>query len=165
MKEIRMLKRRETAIMFAFVLSTFACSSLCAQITTPAMPNEPVTAAVIEEAQLQNQPWQSEQAQRPSPPPQNQFSEQGSVSQTGIISGTVTDVSDTPVPRASVALQGPDAADLRSVTTNENGYFEIRDVEPGRPYRTNIRATGFSEWESPVVTLDSGQSQILNATL
>jgi hypothetical protein len=165
MKDIRMIKWRKTAVMFVFVLSTFASTSLCAQGTTPALPNEPITVTGFEEAQLQNQPQQSEQAQRPSPPPQNQYSEQSSISQTGIIIGTVTDVSDTPIPGASVALQGRDASDLRLVTTNENGYFEIRDVEPGRPYQVNIRAAGFSEWDSPIVTLDPGQSDILDAKL
>jgi len=97
--------------------------------------------------------------------PQNQNEQHTSVSQPGIIMGTITDVSDTPVPGASVALQGSDSSDLRLVTTDENGYFEIRDVEPGRPYQVNIRALGFSEWDSPIVTLGSGQSEILDAKL
>ena len=98
-------------------------------------------------------------------PPQNQNEQETSVSQPGIIMGTITDVGDTPVPGASVALQGRDSSDLRLVTTDENGYFEIRDVEPGRPYQVNIRAAGFSEWDSPIVTLGSGQSEVLDAKL
>jgi hypothetical protein len=104
-------------------------------------------------------------AQRTALPPQNQNEQQTSVSQPGIIRGTITDVNDTPVPGASVTLQGRDSSDLRLVTTDENGYFEIRDVEPGRPYQVNIRAAGFSEWDSPIVTLGSGQSEILDAKL
>ena len=104
-------------------------------------------------------------AQGTALPPQNQNEQETSVSQPGIIMGTITDVGDTPVPGASVALQGRDSSDLRLVTTDENGYFEIRDVEPGRPYQVNIRAAGFSEWDSPIVTLGSGVSEILDAKL
>jgi hypothetical protein len=78
--------------------------------------------------------------------------------------GTVTDVNETPVPGATVTLQRRAAEDVRSVTTNENGFFEIRDVEPGRPYQVGIHAAGFSEWQSPVVTLDAGQSKILDVS-
>jgi hypothetical protein len=104
-------------------------------------------------------------AQSVALPQQNQNEQPTSVSQPGIIMGTIMDVNDTPVPGASVALQGRDSSDLRLVTTDENGYFEIRDVEPGRPYQVNIRAAGFSEWDSPIVTLGSGQSEILDAKL
>jgi hypothetical protein len=74
-------------------------------------------------------------------------------------------INDAPVAGASVALKGPDSTDLRIVTTDENGYFEIRDVEPGPSHKINVRAAGFSEWNSPSVTLDSGQSEILDAKL
>jgi hypothetical protein len=85
-------------------------------------------------------------------------------SRQGMIVGTVTDINDSPVPRASVALQGNDAGDVRSVATNDNGFFEIRGVEPGRSYRVIIRAAGFAEWDSPVVTLEPGQSKILDVS-
>src|SRR5277367_608773 len=81
-------------------------------------------------------------AQGTALPSQNQNEQQTSVSQPGIIMGTITDVNDTPVFGASVALQGRDSGDLRLMTTDENGYFEIRDVEPGRPYQVKIRAAG-----------------------
>jgi hypothetical protein len=84
--------------------------------------------------------------------------------QAGIIMGTVTDMNETPVPGAVVALQGAEFSDVRSVTTNENGFFEIRDVEPGRPYQVCIRAAGFAEWDSPSVTLDPGQSKMLDVS-
>ena len=41
---------------------------------------------------------------RPSHAPQNQDGEQSAVSQTGTIMGTITDVSDAPVPGAVVTL-------------------------------------------------------------
>lgn len=86
------------------------------------------------------------------------------ISRQGMIVGTVTDINDSPVPRASVALQGIDPGDVRSVATNESGFFEIRDVEPGRSYQVSIRAAGFAEWKSPVVTLEPGQSKILDVS-
>ena len=97
--------------------------------------------------------------------PTSLFAQQSSVSQPGMIRGTITDINDAPVAGASVALKGPDSTDLRIVTTDENGYFEIRDVEPGPSHKINVRAAGFSEWNSPSVTLDSGQSEILDAKL
>jgi hypothetical protein len=96
-------------------------------------------------------------------PPNNENNT--SVSQLGIIMGTISDVNDTPVSGAAVALQGPDSSDLRLVTTDENGFFEIRDVQPGRPYQVNVRAEGFSEWDSPIITLGSGRSEMLDAKL
>ncbi len=90
------------------------------------------------------------------------------IPQTGIIVGTVTDVNDAPVSGASVVLQepgsSPNSSADRSITTNENGFFEIRDVEPGRPYVVSIRAAGFAEWDSPAVTLEPGQSKILDVS-
>ena len=76
--------------------------------------------------------------------------------------GTITDVSETPVPGAEVILQGSDSSDVRSVTTNENGFFEIRDVEAGLPYEVRIRAAGFAEWDSPRSLLSPGHSTILD---
>jgi carboxypeptidase family protein len=103
-------------------------------------------------------------AQAPAGPLPSDPAETAGSSQTGIILGTVTDLNDSPVPGATVALQGSDAGDIRSVTTNESGFFEIRDVEPGLPYKVIIRAAGFSEWDSPAVTLEPGQSKILDVS-
>ena len=73
-------------------------------------------------------------------------------------------MNDSPVAGASVALQGPEPGDIRTVTTNDSGFFEIRDVAAGRPYTVSIRAAGFSEWDSPAVTLEPGQSRILDVS-
>lgn len=74
-------------------------------------------------------------------------------------------MNDAPVSGVTVALQGSDFSpnsEVRTVTTNESGFFEIRDVVAGRPYVVSIRAAGFSEWDSPAVTLEPGQSKILD---
>jgi Carboxypeptidase regulatory-like domain len=121
-------------------LFTFASASLFAQVTALSPPEDLITTASGHKVQLP------------------------SVSQTGIILGTVTDINDAPVSGAGVSLQGRDPNDFRSVATNENGFFEIRDVQPGVPYEVSIRAEGFAEWESPVVTLEPGQSKILDVS-
>ena len=61
-----------------------------------------------------------------------------------------------------MTLQGVDPSDIRSVTTNENGFYEIRDIASGCTYQLSVRSAGFSEWESPAITLDPGQSKILD---
>src|SRR5579864_1120168 len=81
--------------------------------------------------------------------------------QLGSIVGTVTDANGDTVPDASVALQSNDATDRRTAAANNNGYFEFHDVKPGIPYQVKINAEGFSEWLSPLVTLEPGQFKIL----
>jgi hypothetical protein len=79
----------------------------------------------------------------------------------GSIVGTVTDVNGDTVPTATVVLEGNDASDRRTVVANDNGYFEFHDVKPGIPYHVKINAEGFSEWSSPLVTLEPSQFKIL----
>jgi hypothetical protein len=147
-----MRKLWRISVTHAVTLAFLASAPLFAQ-TTRSLPNDPAATLGSESARTlstgQDQPEPSNQSQVP---------------QTGIILGTVTDMNDAPVPAAIVALQEPDGSDVRSVTTNESGFFEIRDVEAGRPYGVSIRAAGFSEWDSPVVTLEPGQSKILDVS-
>lgn len=81
--------------------------------------------------------------------------------QPGIIVGTVVDVNNDPVPGASVALQGATLKSPRAVVANNNGFFELNDVEPGNPYQLTITAPDFADWTSPDVTLQPGQYLIL----
>lgn len=79
----------------------------------------------------------------------------------GTIVGTVTDVNQDTVPHARVVLVCSANNDPRSVVSNENGYFEFHDVEPGISYEVHIRAPGFADWQSPSVALEPGQFKIL----
>ncbi len=79
----------------------------------------------------------------------------------GSIVGTAIDVNGDPVPAAAIVLEGTDASERRSVTANDNGYFEIHDLKPAVPYRVQISADGFSQWSSPPVALEPGQFKIL----
>ena len=84
--------------------------------------------------------------------------------QPGIIVGTVIDVNSDAVPGATVVLQGPALKSPRTVASNNNGFFEFNDVEPGTPYHVNISAEGFASWTSPDVTLQPGQYVILTVS-
>jgi len=80
---------------------------------------------------------------------------------TGTIVGTVTDVNHDPVPQANVILQGPGISERPRVVTDDNGYFEFRNVKPGVPSRVSISAEGFADWQSPVLVLEPGQFKLL----
>lgn len=148
-----MTKFWSTPVTLALVLSASWSAPLFAQTTARSLPSDPAIAASSQEAQ----PLATGQ-EKPQPSSQSENGE------TGVIVGTVTDVNDSPVPGATVVLQGPDSGDIRSATTNESGFFEMRDVEPGRPYQVRIHAAGFSDWQSPAVTLEPGQSRILDVS-
>ena len=80
----------------------------------------------------------------------------------GIIVGTVTAVNGDTVPDATVVLEGTDATDRRTVTANDDGYFEFHDVKPGLAYQVKINVEGFAGWSSPPVTLEPSQFKILS---
>lgn len=80
----------------------------------------------------------------------------------GSIVGTVIDVNGDIVADATVALAGTDPADARTATANENGYFEFHDLKPGIPYQVKISGQGFTDWTSPQITLEPGQSRIVD---
>ncbi len=81
----------------------------------------------------------------------------GPETQTGTISGTVTDVNGDAVPGATVVLEGPSPSDHASVTTNENGFFQLHNLNPGTPYHIAVSSDGFADWTSPDVILKPGQ--------
>jgi hypothetical protein len=80
--------------------------------------------------------------------------------ETAQIIGTVIDVNGDTLPGATVVLQGPGLKDARKVLTNDNGFFEFKQVDPGT-YRVTISATAFADWTSPDLVLNPGQYLIL----
>jgi len=143
------------SVTVMLVFPAFASLAL-AQTTAPSLAGDPTAKFSTQEVQgplpRQNLPQQPNQPQSPLPPLR------------GSIVSTVTDVNDDPVLGATVVLQGPIASDRRTAATNDNGFFEIRDVEPGIPYHVAISATGFADWASPVFILDPGQYKILDVS-
>src|ERR1700730_6805860 len=79
---------------------------------------------------------------------------------TGIIVGTVTDVNNDTVAGATVGLEGPALTNPRTVVSNDNGFFEFNDVEPGTSYSVTVSAQGFASWTSPPIFLKPGQYAI-----
>lgn len=82
---------------------------------------------------------------------------------TGIIVGTVTDVNDETVPLATVALEDAALKDPRTVVSNDNGFFEFNDVEPGT-YQVTVSAQGFANWTSAAIIIKPGQYVILTGS-
>ena len=74
----------------------------------------------------------------------------------GIITGTVTDVNGDTVIGASVVLQDSNHNDLRKVVSDDNGFFQFAQLEPG-PYRVTITAESFADWTSTELALNTSQ--------
>jgi hypothetical protein len=83
---------------------------------------------------------------------------------TGTIVGTVTDANNDTIIGANVVLVGPTPKAPRTVVSNDTGFFQFNDVEPGTRYRVNIRAQGFADWTSPPLVLRPGQYAILTGS-
>lgn len=83
-----------------------------------------------------------------------------STPQTANITGTVTDVNGDTLSGATVVLQGPGLKDPRKVLSDDNGFFEFKQLDPGT-YRVTITAQEFADWTSPDLVLNPGQYLIL----
>jgi len=79
---------------------------------------------------------------------------------SGHITGTVTDVNGDTLSGATVTLQGPGLKDPSKIMSDDNGFFEFKQLVPGN-YRVIITAQGFGDWTSPDLVLNSGQYLIL----
>src|SRR5579863_353661 len=77
--------------------------------------------------------------------------------EAGTISGTVLDVSGTPVPGATVELAGVAGSALKTAA-NEDGVFTLESVPAGAGLRVVIHAKGFQAWTSAPMTLAAGQT-------
>jgi hypothetical protein len=84
--------------------------------------------------------------------------------QPGIIVGTAVDVNDDAIPGATVSLEGRVVSDSRTIVSNDNGYFEFKDLEPETSYHVTISAPGFANWTSPEIMLKPGQYVIVKGT-
>ena len=82
----------------------------------------------------------------------------------GIISGRVYDSAGRIVPKASVTVRNVDTNVTWTATTNDTGYYEVRDLNPG-PYEVLIEASTFEQLKQTGITLLAGQNPSLDATL
>ncbi|HZR55997.1 MAG TPA: carboxypeptidase-like regulatory domain-containing protein [Terriglobales bacterium] len=81
-----------------------------------------------------------------------------------IIVGTVTDVNDATIAGATVILQALAGKISRTLITNNTGFFQFNDLEPGTTYRISVNAKGFANWTSPPIILQPGQYAILKGS-
>lgn len=76
--------------------------------------------------------------------------------QSGSIIGTVMDTNNDTVPGATVTVDGADS-NRPPVTTNDDGFFVLKDLRPAVPYHVRVSAKGFAGWTSPEISLKPGQ--------
>jgi hypothetical protein len=81
--------------------------------------------------------------------------------QPGTITGTVLDINGGVVPNATVLLNGSEPDEQRSITTGDNGFFQLISVRPGADYHIVVRAHDFTDWNSSAITVSPGQYIIL----
>ncbi len=81
----------------------------------------------------------------------------------GHITGTVTDTNGDTLAGATVVLQGPGLKDPLKFLSDDYGFFEFKQLDPGT-YRVTITAPDFADWTSPDLVLNPGQYLILTGT-
>ncbi|HWS55603.1 MAG TPA: TonB-dependent receptor [Pyrinomonadaceae bacterium] len=84
---------------------------------------------------------------------------------TGAIEGTVVDVNGAAVPGVTVAVTGPNLIREQSATTNEEGYFNIPQIPPGRYTLVVEAARGFGRFEQADVEVNLTRRSTLAVTL
>src|SRR6267154_3377029 len=83
--------------------------------------------------------------------------------ESGHITGTVSDVNNDTLSGATVVLEGSGLKDPRKVLSDDNGFFEFDQLDPGT-YRVTITGKEFANWTSPDFTVHPGQYLILENT-
>jgi len=79
---------------------------------------------------------------------------------TGQITGTVTDTNGDTLSGATVVLQGLTLKHPLKLVSNDNGYFDFKQLDAGT-YSVTITAPDFADWTSPVLVLSPSQYMIL----
>ncbi|MBV8708417.1 MAG: carboxypeptidase regulatory-like domain-containing protein, partial [Acidobacteriaceae bacterium] len=75
---------------------------------------------------------------------------------TGVIFGTITDVSGSTVAAVSVTAANEATAVSTTVKSNEEGYYLLPDLPPGR-YKVSAEAPGFRTMERTGIVLEVDQ--------
>ena len=83
---------------------------------------------------------------------------------TAQLNGTVLDSSGRAVPKAQVGLRSVDTNQSYASTTNEDGFYVVPSLSPGR-YDLTIAASGFAKYQQTGISLSVGQAATVNVTL
>ena len=75
---------------------------------------------------------------------------------TAQLNGTVHDASEGAVPKASITLRDPDTNRSYSTVSNDNGYYVLPNLSPGR-YELTAVATGFAKYTQTGIVLSVAQ--------
>ena len=84
------------------------------------------------------------------------------LSTTGSIDGRVLDQQGAALPGAKVTITG--ARGATDVVTNDEGYFEVRNLDPGN-YSVTVEQAGFKKASIPVVEVVLGKRNTITANL
>jgi len=80
------------------------------------------------------------------------------------MSGLITDPSGAGIPNANVSIKDIGTGEVRTVTTNGDGFYSAPNLLPGR-YEAVVVAQGFTKVVQKGITLNVGAQQALNLTL
>jgi len=80
--------------------------------------------------------------------------------ESGHITGTITDVNNDILTGVTVLLEGPTLKSPEKAVSDDNGFFEFKDLDAGT-YSVTVSADGFATWTSPPVVVNPGQYVIL----
>lgn len=81
----------------------------------------------------------------------NQSDRDKTKSPTGTISGTTTDLTGAIIPNVTVKLSNAETGESRNTTTDENGFYEFKDVLTGIYKITAAPTAGFAAYESQAI--------------
>jgi hypothetical protein len=83
---------------------------------------------------------------------------------TGNLSGVVTDSNGAAVAGATVTVVSIENGAERTVTSNEEGFYSIQQLQPGN-YKVKVTQSGFKVSQVETLPLGVGQNRELNAVL
>jgi hypothetical protein len=83
---------------------------------------------------------------------------------TGSLSGRITDPSGSGVPNAVVKLRNRATTAQRETTTTQEGTYQLNLLPPGL-YEVTVEANGFKRFVDPAARIAVAQPALLNATL
>ena len=80
------------------------------------------------------------------------------------LNGTVRDASGGAIAKAAITLKEVDTNRTASTVTNENGFYTVPNLPPGR-YELTVEASGFAKVTQTGIVLTVGQTATLDVTL